>query len=80
MKTGEINFDDVRKSSVHNDLFEALCLLKRARNLIHEVKTEEELIDFNSRLDQVQTDLNNQTAMISEAIGYVMYSRIDGLV
>lgn len=76
----EINIEEVRNKSIHEDLFKVLCLLKQSRNIIHEIKTKDELQDHYERLDHIQTDLNDETAWIGEMIGDVMSCRVDDLV
>lgn len=80
MKTTEINIEEVKNKSIHENLFKVLCLLKQSRNIIHEVKSEDGLGGHFERLDHIQTDLNDQTAWISEMIGDIMYERVDDLV
>lgn len=66
-------------NAVHKDLFEVLCLLKRARNIIHEIKADEELQDHYQRLDGIQTNLNDEAGWIAEMIGDIMSMRLDDL-
>lgn len=80
MATKEINIEEVRNKSIHEDLFRVLCMLKQSRNIIHEIKTKEELQNHFEHLDHVQTDLNIGTGWIGEIIGSVMASRVDDLV
>lgn len=80
MATTEINIEEVKIQSVHEDLFKVLCLLKQARNIIHRIKTKDELQEHYERLDHIQTDLNDETDWVGEMIGDIMSLRIDDLV
>lgn len=78
--TTEINFEEVKKQSIHEDLFKVLCLLKQSRNIIHEIKTKSELIDHFSMLDNIQANLNDDGCWIAELISDIMSLRVDDLV
>lgn len=80
MAATEINIEEVKIQSVHEDLFKVLCLLKQARNIIHRIKTKDELQEHYERLDHIQTDLNDETDWVGEMIGDIMSLRIDDLV
>lgn len=79
----ETNFqiNEIKEKSIHDDLFTAMCLMKKARNIIHSSKGSEELgEDLCLELDAIQTTLNDDTAKIKDIIGHVMYCRADDLV
>lgn len=83
METKEtgINIDEIKKQAIHDDLLTALCLLKKARDIMHETKDDIEIEEDQRKvLDSIQTDLNEHTANINDIIGSVMYSRIDNLI
>lgn len=83
METKEtgINIDEIKKQAIHDDLLTALCLLKKARDIMHEFKESDELIDEQQKaLDIIQTDLNEHAAHVNEIISEIMYSRIDNLI
>lgn len=80
VETG-INIDEIKKQSIHNDLFTVLCLLKKARDIMHEAKDSEELDDEQREaLDDIQMGLNEDASNVNEIISDIMYSRIDNLI
>lgn len=77
METKEIN--KIKEEIIHDDLLIAMSYLKKARDIVVRVKTEEELLIYKEELEKIQGDANEVAADLKDVLGSVLYARMDDI-
>ena len=84
METNILNIEELKPQIIHNDLFETICLITKARNLLCKLKDDEEIIDFDADnhrvLDQIQDNFNNVLGVLWDISKSITAIRLDQFI